>query len=209
MSTSWNPLHRADFNGYALRTYLAMRFLLTMDGVRVGEADAWREGAETWRVLRAYSPISIETHSQMICSPSCSSMYSRIISSVMVPELTPRFPLAQKCRPQNFLRKWGNSCSSTRELIPQPLHDPAHPLVGPIRHKQVYVVICDLSGNDFQFVFCGNLPQQVAYTKCRLPCQHCFAKSPDPLEVHFEIGFRVRSQPVMSHATTLDQSCFA
>jgi hypothetical protein len=31
----------------------------------------------------------------MICSPSCSSMYSRIISSVIVPELTARYPLAR------------------------------------------------------------------------------------------------------------------
>ncbi len=45
-------------------------------------------------------------------------MYSRIISSVIVPELTAKYPLAQKCLPQNFLRRWGNSGSSTRELIP-------------------------------------------------------------------------------------------
>jgi hypothetical protein len=31
--------------------------------VRVEETEAWREGAETWRVLRAYFPGSIETHS--------------------------------------------------------------------------------------------------------------------------------------------------
>ena len=36
----------------------------------------------------------------------------------MFPELTARYPLAQKCRPQNLLRRCGNSCSSTRELIP-------------------------------------------------------------------------------------------
>jgi hypothetical protein len=34
-----------------------------MDGVRVQETEAWREGTETWRVLRAYFPGSIETHS--------------------------------------------------------------------------------------------------------------------------------------------------
>src|SRR5262249_49419351 len=36
--------------------------LLTMDGVRVEEAEPWREGAETWHVLRAYFPGSIDTH---------------------------------------------------------------------------------------------------------------------------------------------------
>src|SRR6476620_7847027 len=54
----------------------------------------------------------------MICSHSCSSMYSLTISSVIFPELTARYPLAQKWRPQNLLRRCGNSCSSTRELIP-------------------------------------------------------------------------------------------
>jgi hypothetical protein len=33
-----------------------------MDGVRVEETEAWREGSEAWRVLRAYFPGSIETH---------------------------------------------------------------------------------------------------------------------------------------------------
>jgi hypothetical protein len=54
----------------------------------------------------------------MICSPSCSSMYSLTISSVMVPELTARYPRAQKCRPQNLFRRCGNSCINTLELIP-------------------------------------------------------------------------------------------
>jgi hypothetical protein len=63
VSTPWDPLHRAYFNGYALWTYLTTPFLLVMDGVRVEETEAWREGEETWRVLRAYFSGSIETHS--------------------------------------------------------------------------------------------------------------------------------------------------
>src|SRR5262244_3113978 len=62
MNTPWDPLHRAYFNGEALWTYLTTPFLLAMDGVRVEETEPWREGAETWRVLRAYFPGSIETH---------------------------------------------------------------------------------------------------------------------------------------------------
>src|SRR5262245_16648027 len=62
VSTAWGPLHRAYFNGYALWTYLTTPFLLAMDGVRIEEADCWREGPETWRVLRAHFPDSIETH---------------------------------------------------------------------------------------------------------------------------------------------------
>jgi hypothetical protein len=62
MNTAWDPLHRAYFNGEALWTYLTTPFLLAMDGVRVDETEPWHEGAETWRVLRAYFPGSIETH---------------------------------------------------------------------------------------------------------------------------------------------------
>jgi hypothetical protein len=62
MHTHWDPLHRAYFNGEAVWTYLTTPFLLAMDGVRVEETEPWREGAETWRVLRAYFPGWMETH---------------------------------------------------------------------------------------------------------------------------------------------------
>src|ERR1043166_5368777 len=35
MSTPWDPLQRAYFNGYALWTYLTTPFLLAMDGVDI------------------------------------------------------------------------------------------------------------------------------------------------------------------------------
>jgi hypothetical protein len=63
MNTPWDPLHRAYFNGEAVWTYLTTPFLLAMDGVEVEETAPWQEGSETWRVLRAYFPGSIETHS--------------------------------------------------------------------------------------------------------------------------------------------------
>ena len=65
MNTPWDSLHRAYFNGEALWTYLVTPFLLAMEGVAVEEVEPWREGAETWRGLRAYFPGSIETHSQI------------------------------------------------------------------------------------------------------------------------------------------------
>jgi len=63
MNTPWDPLHRAYFNGEALWTYLTTPFLLAMGGVRVQETEPWHQGGEVWRVLRAYFPGSIETHS--------------------------------------------------------------------------------------------------------------------------------------------------
>ena len=63
MSTPWDSLHRAYFNGEALWTYLTTPFLLAMEGVAVEETEPWNEGEETWSVLRAHFPGSIETHS--------------------------------------------------------------------------------------------------------------------------------------------------
>ena len=63
MSTPWDALHRAYFNGEALWTYLTTPFLLAMEGVVVEETEPWSEGNETWRVLRAHFPGSVETHS--------------------------------------------------------------------------------------------------------------------------------------------------
>ncbi|HTU44811.1 MAG TPA: hypothetical protein VMF91_07105 [Bryobacteraceae bacterium] len=63
MNTPWDALDRAYFNGYAMWTYLTTPFLLAKDGVQVEETEAWREGTETWRVLRAYFSGSIATHS--------------------------------------------------------------------------------------------------------------------------------------------------
>jgi hypothetical protein len=65
MTTPWDPLHRAYFNGYALWTYLTTPFLLTMDGVQVTEGQPWTEGSETLRVLRARFPGSIATHGEL------------------------------------------------------------------------------------------------------------------------------------------------
>jgi hypothetical protein len=65
MHTPWDPLQRAYFNGEAMWTYLTTPFLFAMNGVRAEETEAWREGKETWRVLRVYFPGSIETHCQV------------------------------------------------------------------------------------------------------------------------------------------------
>ena len=63
MSTPWDPLHRAYFNGEAVWTYLTTPFVLAMEDVGVEETEPWRQGEEIWRVLRAHFPGSIETHS--------------------------------------------------------------------------------------------------------------------------------------------------
>jgi hypothetical protein len=65
MHTPWDELHRAYFNGEALWTYLTTPFLLAEDGVQVEETEPWEQDGETWHVLRARFPASIETHSRV------------------------------------------------------------------------------------------------------------------------------------------------
>jgi len=67
MQTPWDQLHRAYFNGEALWTYLTTPFLLVGDDVEVEveETEPWEQDGETWRVLRAQFPGSIETHSRI------------------------------------------------------------------------------------------------------------------------------------------------
>ncbi|MGF6770567.1 hypothetical protein P3T18_003046 [Paraburkholderia sp. GAS199] len=64
MTTPWDPLDRAYFNGYAMWTYLTTPFLLTLPGVSTQEIDRWDEGGESWRGLRATFPAWIATHSK-------------------------------------------------------------------------------------------------------------------------------------------------
>jgi hypothetical protein len=59
----WDVLHQAYFNGYALWTYLASPFSLTLPGVQVKEIAPWYEDGEVWRVLNVIFPSAIASHS--------------------------------------------------------------------------------------------------------------------------------------------------
>jgi hypothetical protein len=63
LSTPWDPLHRAYFNGYAMWTYLTTPFLLAQQGVSVQEIMPVQHDGQTWRGLQAQFPPEIATHS--------------------------------------------------------------------------------------------------------------------------------------------------
>jgi hypothetical protein len=60
----WDPLDSVYFAGYAMWNYLTMPYVLTREGVEVGEGQTWQEGGETWRRLTASFPPGIDTHSR-------------------------------------------------------------------------------------------------------------------------------------------------
>ena len=59
----WDALDSVYFAGYAMWNYLTFPYLLTRQGVEVGEGETWTEGGETWRCLHASFPPDIDTHS--------------------------------------------------------------------------------------------------------------------------------------------------
>jgi hypothetical protein len=65
ITTPWDSLHRAYFNGYALWTYLTTPFLLAVPGAEVAEVEPWREGTRVWRRLRVRFPARVATHSEV------------------------------------------------------------------------------------------------------------------------------------------------
>jgi hypothetical protein len=65
LETPWTPLQRAYFNGYALWTYLATPFLLSLPGFTADEIDPVTDRGETWRGLRVHYPSNFASHSRV------------------------------------------------------------------------------------------------------------------------------------------------
>ena len=65
LTTPWDPLQRAYFNGYALWTYLTTPFFMTLPGFTVTEFDPVTENGEQWRGLQAHFPDGFASHSPL------------------------------------------------------------------------------------------------------------------------------------------------
>ncbi|ORW90460.1 hypothetical protein AWB92_19740 [Mycobacterium sp. IEC1808] len=63
LTTPWDPLQRAYFNGYALWTYLTTPFFMTLDGFTVAEIDPIEDHGERWLGLQARFPDQFASHS--------------------------------------------------------------------------------------------------------------------------------------------------
>jgi hypothetical protein len=65
LTTPWDPLQRAYFNGYALWTYLTTPFLMALPGFTVTEIDPVQENGERWFGLQAHFPDRFASHSRL------------------------------------------------------------------------------------------------------------------------------------------------
>jgi len=65
LTTPWDPLQRAYFNGYALWTYLTTPFFMTFPDFSVNEIDSIEDHGERWYGLQARFPDRFASHSQL------------------------------------------------------------------------------------------------------------------------------------------------
>ena len=65
LTTPWDPLQCAYFNGYALWTYLTTPFLMTLPGFTVKELDPIEDNGERWSGLQARFPDRYASHSRL------------------------------------------------------------------------------------------------------------------------------------------------
>ena len=63
LETPWTHLQLAYFTGYAMWTYTAEPFNLTLPGIRTEEGQSWTEDGQIWRRLHVTYPSVIATHS--------------------------------------------------------------------------------------------------------------------------------------------------
>jgi hypothetical protein len=63
LETPWTTLQLAYFTGYAMWTYTAEPFNLTLPGVHTEEGELWSENGRRWRRLHVTYPDTIATHS--------------------------------------------------------------------------------------------------------------------------------------------------
>ena len=61
---TWEEVHLAYFDSYALWNYLTSPFLYAYPGFEVEELETWQENGESWRPLKVTFPPHIVTHTK-------------------------------------------------------------------------------------------------------------------------------------------------
>ncbi len=108
LSTPWDLLHLAYFNGYARWTYLNTPFLLAMPGFAVTEIAPWHEESEVWRGLRARFPDGIASHSKE------QDFYSATTSSSVVTITTWQLQVVFQS-PSTYTTSWRPTASASHQ----------------------------------------------------------------------------------------------
>ena len=85
------------------------------------------------------------------------------------------------------------------------LHDLTHGLSRMVGDEDVNMVACHFPRDNLELMLTGDPPDQVAHAPSQFPRQHGLPILWNPYDGNFEIGLRVRSKPIMPHATKLHE----
>ncbi len=88
----------------------------------------------------------------------------------------------------------------------QPLRNPAHINMRPVRDQNVNVVAGYLTGQDRYLVFMCDLPDEVAHTNRDISRQYLPSIFWNPNQMYLQIVVRVRAHLVSFHGTTFTRS---
>lgn len=120
--------------------------------------------------------------------------YCQVTSRPKVP--APELPTQQR----KFLQQYPRTHSF------EPLDDLADLLRRPVADEHVYVIRCNLAGNDVQLMLKGNLAQQVSCPYRHLSGQNRFPVLGYPDQMNLQVRPGMRSNPVTSHGDILKSS---
>jgi len=91
----------------------------------------------------------------------------------------------------------------TRAYPFEPLHNLADILGWAIGNEHMDMITGNLSGDNFNFVFQGNLPQYVPSPDCNRPCQYRLSVFRNPHQMDFQVRFCMSSKLIKSHSDTI------
>ena len=127
-----------------------------------------------------------------------------ITSSVTLPELATKNPLAQRCRPQQALFRWLYSRNRIRELISlYPLHQVTRRHVRRTGDEQVNMVLAvvDLENLDLQLR--TDRSHDLAEPEADVAAQQFLAVFRDPHQVELDVETGVGCATVMLHPSVI------
>ena len=100
-----------------------------------------------------------------------------ITSSVTLPELATKNPLAQRCLPQHALFRWLYSCNSFRDALPlDPLHQITRRHVRRAGDEQVNMVLADVTLEDLYLQLRTDRPHDLPQPDGRRPPRSNFLR---------------------------------
>ena len=130
-------------------------------------------------------------------------MYLAITSSVTLPELQQKYPLAHMCRPQNCFLMCGDSAISWCAVFPFSHCSKRLMVTCGYRHEQVHMVPGHVSLHNVHLMLPTDIPDQIAYPRCHFAAQRWAPIFRYPHQMQMDLEYSMRAASVICHASSL------